>query len=322
MTNRAIPVTILTGFLGSGKTTLLNRLLTENHGKKIAVIENEYGEIGIDHDLVISSDEELFEMNNGCICCSVRGDLLRILGKLLRRKTPLDTVLIETTGLADPGPVIQTFYADEELQTSFSIDSLVTMVDTKHVLQHLDTDEECRKQIGFADIVLLNKIDLIVPAELDDLEKRLRGINGFARYYRTKDAAIDPAQIFGVGAFDLNRKFDFDPKVLDETAHVHNDSVSSVGLQLDKALDIHKIDKWMGQLLKEKGADIYRMKGILNIEGQPKKFVFQGVHMLFDGLPQAPWSGSEKRESRIVFIGKNLDRAALKKGFESCVFVE
>jgi G3E family GTPase len=318
MSNRSTPVTILTGFLGSGKTTLLNRLLTENHGKKIAVIENEYGEIGIDHDLVINSDEELFQMNNGCICCSVRGDLLRILGKLLRRKTPLDGILIETTGLADPGPVIQTFYADEELQTRLSIDSIVTMVDAKHVLQHLDKDEECRKQIGFADIVLLNKTDLVTPEELDSLEKRLRGINGFARYYRTKDAAIEPDKIIGVGSFDLNKKFDFDPKVLDETAHVHNDSVSSVGLQSEKPLDINKVDKWMGQLLKDKGGDIFRMKGILNIEGQPRKFVFQGVHMLFDGKPLAPWGENEKRESRLVFIGKELDRAALKAGFESC----
>lgn len=319
MSNLPTPVTILTGFLGSGKTTLLNRLLTENHGKKIAVIENEYGEIGIDHDLVISSDEELFEMNNGCICCSVRGDLLRILGKLLRRKTPLDAVLIETTGLADPGPVIQTFYADEELQTRFSIDSLVTMVDAKHVVQHLDSDEECRKQIGFADIVLLNKIDLVTPAELESLEKRLRNINAFARYFHTKDAVIEPGKIFGVGAFDLNRKQEFDPKVLDETAHVHNESVTSVGLHSDKALDIQKIDQWMGKLLKEKGGDIYRMKGILNIVGQARKFVFQGVHMLFDGRPQAPWGETEKRESRIVFIGKDLDRATLKKGFESCL---
>ncbi|PAW77095.1 MAG: cobalamin biosynthesis protein CobW [Verrucomicrobia bacterium Tous-C9LFEB] len=318
--NKPTPVTILTGFLGSGKTTLLNRLLTENHGKKIAVIENEYGEIGIDHDLVINSDEELFEMNNGCICCSVRGDLLRILGKLLRRKTPLDAVLIETTGLADPGPVIQTFYADEELQTRFSIDAIVTMVDTKHVLQHLEKDVECRKQIGFADIVLLNKTDLVSPAELDDLEQRLKGINGFARYYRTKDAEIEPEKIFGAGAFDLNKKFEFDPKVLDETAHTHNDSVSSVGFTLDRPLDINKIDHWMGKLLREKGGDIFRMKGILNIEGQPRKFVFQGVHMLFDGRPQAPWGESEKRQSRIVFIGQNLDRAALQKGFESCLF--
>jgi G3E family GTPase len=317
MSTKSTPVTVLTGFLGSGKTTLLNRILTQNHGKKIAVIENEFGEIGIDHDLVVSADEELFEMNNGCVCCSVRGDLLRVLGRLMRRKTPLDAVLIETTGLADPGPVIQTFFADEEIQRHYQLDAIVTLVDSKHIGQHLDKDPECKQQVGFADIILLNKTDLVGAAELDALEKRIKGINAFARVYRTHNADIALDKILDVGAFDLDRKTEFDPKVLDETAHTHSENVGSVGLRSQKPIDPQKLDKWLGKLLQEKGPDIFRMKGILNLAGEDRRFVFQGVHMIFDGRPDKPW-GAEPRENRMVFIGRDLDRAALEKEFAAC----
>ena len=212
----AIPVTLITGFLGSGKTTLLNRILTENHGKRIAVIENEYGEIGIDHDLVVQSDEEVFEMNNGCLCCTVRGDLIRILGTLLKRKQKFDAVLIETTGLADPGPVIQTFFMDEEMKAQLRVDAVVTVVDAKHLLLHIDSSEECRKQVAFADIVLLNKIDLVTPAEADEVEKRIRLINRLAVIHRTENAAIAIDKVIGVGAFDLDKALDVDPRLLPE----------------------------------------------------------------------------------------------------------
>jgi G3E family GTPase len=317
MTIKPIPVTVLTGFLGSGKTTLLNRILSENHGKKIAVIENEFGEIGIDHELVISADEELFEMNNGCICCSVRGDLLRILGRLLRRKQQLDAILIETTGLADPGPVIQTFYADEELQERFALDAIVTLVDAKHVLEHIDKDAECKKQIGFADVILLNKIDLVSASEVESLQDKLKKINAFARIYPVQNAQIDLQKILGVGAFDLSRKTEFDPHVMDETAHHHSEEVASVGLRSTSPISAQKLDHWMGELLAKKGADIYRMKGIINLQGENRRFVFQGVHMIFDGRPDTPW-GDEPRENRLVFIGRNLDREQLKKDFEAC----
>jgi G3E family GTPase len=329
-----IPVTVITGFLGAGKTTLLNRILTENHGKRIAVIENEFGEVGVDHQLVISSDEEIFELNNGCICCRVRGDLIRILGKLRQRRDQFDSVLIETTGMADPGPVAQTFFTDEEVKESFSLDAIVTVVDARHVGLHFDDTREVREQIGFADVILLNKTDLVTPAELEKTEARIRKMNPMAKLYRTENAAIELGKVLKVGGFDLKRALELEPDFLkaaeeehehehgheheEEHDHHHDEDVTSVGISSPGDLDEKKLSDWLGTLLRTKGQDIFRMKGVLAIEGRDMRFVFQGVHMLMDGRPDRPW-GAEPRRNTLVFIGRNLDRAALNEGFRSCL---
>ncbi len=466
-----IPVTVLTGFLGAGKTTLLNRILTEQHGRKIAVIENEFGEVGVDNQLVITSDEELFEMNNGCICCTVRGDLIRILGRLMKRKDRLDGILIETTGLANPAPVAQTFFTDDEMKANFRLDAIVTVVDAKHVLLHLDSEDEAVKQLAFADVIILNKTDLVSPAELDPLEARIRRLNAVARIYRAQNADVPLERVLNVGGFNLDRavtidpeflapEYPFewagayavpagrhelvighdpgeaahdhghdhadgeghehhhhhphpgneneldiailpvkslDPKLLDgardraadafdgeptrirstdtfapgpkpgrleliagrghfpvtfaepgffvvfegcaehplhirvmgenvrpawqqdyHAAHTHNDAVTSVGISAPGELDGRKLNQWITELLRVKGGDIYRMKGVLNVRGSSKRLVFQGVHMLFDAKFDREW-GSEPRTNTLVFIGKNLDRAALNTAFQSCL---
>ena len=445
MLHNQVPVTVLTGFLGSGKTTLLNRILTENHGKRIAVIENEFGEIGVDNDLVIGAEEEIFEMNNGCICCTVRGDLIRILGNLMKRRDKFDYIMVETTGLADPGPVAQTFFMDVEMQEKLQLDSVTTLVDAKHIWQHIDDSDEAREQIAFADVILLNKIDLVSKGELEQLEARIRNMNAAAKIYRTENAVVEMDKILNVGGFDLDRALEVDPQfmepeypfewggvydlsigthelilqegpdptmkvalvpvndstdedlgtavepvvmvfsddehelsaggtlqpsgqliALELTAdelrfdvqidrpgayalftehhpdefraqlissgalvkpaverefkpdHEHDDEVTSVGITTPGDLDADRLNDWIGDLLQTKGVDIFRMKGILSIKGQPNRFVFQGVHMLFDGRPDRPWGG-EPRYNSLIFIGRNLDRTELTEGFESCL---
>ncbi len=318
------PVTILTGYLGAGKTTLLNRILTENHGRRIAVIENEFGEIGIDHELVVQSDEEIFEMNNGCICCTVRGDLIRILGRLLKRRDRFDRVLIETTGLADPGPVVQTFFMDDDMKENFVVDAVVTVVDAKHVLLHLDDGAEAKEQVAFADVLLLNKSDLVEPADLAALERRLRGINALAKIHRTVAGEIDLAKVLAVGGFNLDHAMEVDPHFLHDAEHGHgahhhhDEEVASVGIEAKGDCDGRRLNDWLSELVRGQGRDIFRTKGVFALAGNPDRIIFQGVHMLIDGANGGPW-GDRPRTNKLVFIGRNLDREALDRGFRACL---
>ncbi len=313
-----IPVTVLTGYLCAGKTTLLNRILTHEHGKKVAVIVNEFGEVGIDHKLVVNADEEIFEMNNGCICCTVRGDLIRIITNLMRRRDKFDHLVIETTGLADPAPVIQTFFVDEDVSAKTKLDAVVTVVDAKHIAQHWDA-EEAQEQIAFADIILLNKTDLVSESELLALEQRIKSMNLMCKIYRTQNSEIEMDAVLGVGAFQLDRALQIDPEFLGEDAHEHDDTVKSVAIVEAGELYLPKVNAWISELLREQGVDIFRMKGILNIKGIDERFVFQGVHMLFDGTRDRLWQPNEPRQNELVFIGRNLDQAKLKSDFLACM---
>jgi len=314
-----IPVTVLTGYLGAGKTTLLNRILTEPHGRRYAVIVNEFGEIGIDNDLIVDADEEVFEMNNGCICCTVRGDLIRIIEGLMKRRDKFDAIIIETTGLADPAPVVQTFFVDDDVSSRSVLDAIVTVVDARHLGLRLADSHEAEEQIAFADVILLNKTDLVTPQKLEEVRQRVRTINGQARVHETVRCDVPLAEVLERRAFDLDRILEIEPDFLGEDDHEHDDSITSVSVSSDVPLDPERFNTWLRQLVAVQGVDILRLKGILAFENDPDRFVVQGVHMLLDGDSQQPWKEDEARVSRLVFIGRNLDQAALAKGFKACV---
>ena len=333
-----IPVTVVTGYLGAGKTTLLNRILSEPHGKKYAVIVNEFGEIGIDNELIVGADEEVFEMNNGCICCTVRGDLIRIIDGLMRRKGKFDAIIVETTGLADPAPVAQTFFVDEAVGRNTKLDAVVAVADAKWLKDRLRDAPEAKNQIAFADVILVNKTDLVAPEELREIEMRVRAINPYARLHRTQRCSLPLGEVLERNAFDLERILDLEPAFLaavephhhdhgrdgahahhhDGAAHYHDEEIQSISLKTEKPLDPDKFFPWVQDLVAKEGPSILRCKGILAFQGDPQRFVFQGIHMILDGDHQRPWQEGEKRQSRIVFIGRNLPEEKILRGFAAC----
>ena len=319
-----IPATILTGFLGSGKTTLLNRILHERHGEKIAVIENEFGEAGIDNEILVQDkDEQIVEMNNGCICCTVRGDLVRILGELAAKrkagKLKFDRVIIETTGLAEPGPVAQTFFMDETIHEQYVLDAVITVVDAKHAPQQLTDNSEARAQIGFADRLLLSKTDLVAEEETQKLMARLRQMNPRATFQRVNFGETPLKEILDIRGFNLNSILDIEPDFLTEDQHSHSDDVQSFVWKDERPLDMEKIEAFLSLLIQTYGVDMLRYKGVLNIEGQDNRMIFQGVHMLMGGSPGKRWLPDDKRESKMVFIGRNLPKRIFVEGLAYCV---
>jgi G3E family GTPase len=338
-----IPVTVLTGYLGAGKTTLLNRILSENHGKKYAVIVNEFGEIGIDNDLIIGADEEVFEMNNGCICCTVRGDLVRIMDGLMKRKGKFDAIIVETTGLADPAPVAQTFFVDEDVQKNARLDAVVTVADAKWLSDRLKDAPEAKNQIAFADVIVLNKTDLVTKPELAEVEARIRAINPYAKLHRTERCSVALADVLDRGAFDLDRILDIEPYFLEVDdhdhdhdhhhghdhhnhhdhghglKHYHDEDMQSLSLKTDKPLDPNVFMPWLQNLVQVEGGKILRSKGILAFHDDDDRYVFQGVHMMLEGNHQRKWKDGEPRQSRLVFIGRELPEELIRTGFESCI---
>ncbi len=357
MDKQQIPVTVLTGYLGAGKTTLLNRILSEDHGHRYAVIVNEFGEIGIDNDLIMSADEEVFEMNNGCICCTIRGDLIRTVHGLLAKGGNFDSIIVETTGLADPGPVAQTFFVDGSLRQKTMLDSVTTVVDAKHILMRLADSREAVEQIAFADQIVLNKTDLVSESELAEIERRIRRLNPLAPIHRAQRSNVKLEAILGRHGFDLDRITSLEPDFLNpahgEEGHVHDEhcehdhhdhghdhdhhghehhdhdaeagpktwqdsQVESIALTSDKPMDRRKVARWLTQLTQQQGQNILRAKGIIDVKGNDRRLVFQAVHMIIEGDLQREWRPDEKRYSRMVFIGRELNKDELKAGFEAC----
>lgn len=315
------PVTIVTGFLGSGKTTLLNRILTENHGKKIAVVLNEIGEVNLDSELVVSSIGEEFKiMNNGCVCCTVRGDLSRIASDLIQKGVDFEALVIETTGMADPSPVAQTFFMDESLQEHFFLDAVVTVADAAHIEKNLKELKETQEQLGFADVILLNKTDLVSVEELERLETKIKSINALARVVRTNKCDVNIADVFGIGAFDLNSRVEVNPQLMQVFhEHSHDDAIQSVYLEEPRALDMEKLNRFMSIVSQELGGQILRSKGVINVQGEDKRVIFQGVHMTMGSGLDRPWETNEKRTTRMVFIGRHIPKDVLQEGIAMCV---
>jgi G3E family GTPase len=353
------PVTVLTGYLGAGKTTLLNRILSEDHGKRYAVIVNEFGEVGIDNDLIVGADEEVFEMNNGCVCCTVRGDLIRVLSGLMKRKGKFDAIIVETTGLADPGPVAQTFFVDEDVRARTELDSVTTVVDAKHLPLRLADSKEAIEQIAFADQIILNKTDLVSAGELAEVEGAIRTLNPLAPIHRAQRSNVPLETILGRHSFDLERITDLEPDFLNpahgEAGHVHDEhcdhhdhdhhghdhdhdhhehdhhgrdhghihdhvaesGIRGVSLTSDKPVHGERFTAWLNNVLQTQGPDILRAKGIMDVAGDDRRLVFQAVHMILEGDFQGPWRDGDRRYSRLVFIGRNLDETALRAGFET-----
>jgi G3E family GTPase len=314
---KSVPVTILTGYLGAGKTTLLNHLLTQKHGQKIAVIINEFGQIGIDNQLIRNSDDEIFEMHNGSICCTVRKELVQTISALMEQQAKFDHLVIETTGLADPAPVVQTFFVDETMKAKTHLEAVVTVVDAKHVLDHWDA-KEVQEQLLFANVILLNKVDLVSAEELAELERHIRAVNRIAALYHTRNSEIELQKILGLEAFDVNHALAIDDTFLNKHVHEHDKTVSSVAFAESGTLDRAKLDAWINDLLKHRAADIFRLKGIFNLVNDDRRYILQGIHTLLSQTYDRSWHPNEARKNELVLIGRNLDEDTLRQEFLAC----